>query len=289
LYGGQALPEGVMMRGAAHWAVAVREPGGDLFVRSYEIGSARRQRSLLRKPLIRGVVVLGQSVAIGMRALMIATNASAGDDVDIGSREMAVVLALAALIFVGVFILAPAALFGWVSRATGGSVLTDIGEGILRVAMFVGYLWLIGRMKSIDRVFQYHGAEHKTIAAHEHNEPLDPAAIAKYPKEHVRCGTNFLIIVMLVTILVFAPFQSPDLAWRLGSRLIAIPVIAAVAYEALRLGARFPHSALMRALMAPGLWLQAITTKEPERDQIEVAVASLREVLRREAETGAPA
>jgi uncharacterized protein YqhQ len=135
-------------------------------------------------------------------------------------------------------------------------------------------------------VFQYHGAEHKTIAAQENGEALEPGGVARFPKEHVRCGTNFLIIVMLVTIVVFAAFGTPGIVWRLTSRLIAIPLIAAVAYEALRLGARFPGSALMGALMAPGLWLQKITTREPDEGQIEVAIASMNEVLRRESAQG---
>jgi uncharacterized protein YqhQ len=278
-----------MMRGSAHWAVAVRRPDGGMFIRSYEMGAAQAGHPFLRRPLVRGIVVLGQSLAIGVRALMIATNESAGDDVDVGPREVVVVLGLAAVIFIGVFILAPAALFGWVSRSVGGNLLANVAEGLLRVAMFVGYLWLIGRVKGVNRVFQYHGAEHKTIAAHEHGVPLDPGKVDSFPKEHVRCGTNFLIIVMIVAIIIFTPYRPGSIAWRLGSRLIAIPLIAGLAYEALRLGARLPGSAFMRALMAPGLWLQAITTKDPDRGQIEVAIASLREVLRREADTGAAA
>jgi uncharacterized protein YqhQ len=148
---------------------------------------------------------------------------------------------------------------------------------------------LIGRTKDIRRVFAYHGAEHKTIAAYEHDDELTPDRIDQYPKEHVRCGTNFLIIVMIITIFVFALFGTPGLLWRLVSRLIAIPVIAGVAYEALRLGARFPGSAVMHALMAPGIWLQKITTREPDAGQIEVAVTSFKEVLRREAEAAGAA
>jgi uncharacterized protein YqhQ len=156
------------------------------------------------------------------------------------------------------------------------------------VLLFVGYLWAIGRSKDIHRVFEYHGAEHKTIAAHEHGEPFEAAAIQRYPKEHVRCGTNFLIIVMVITIFVFSLFGTPGLLWRLASRVVAIPLIAGLAYEALRLGARAPDSAAVRALMAPGIWLQRITTQEPDASQVEVAVASFREVLRAEAAAGAP-
>ena len=153
----------------------------------------------------------------------------------------------------------------------------------------MAYLWLIGRTKDVHRVFEYHGAEHKTIAAYEHDEALEPQAVDRFSKEHVRCGTNFLIIVMIVTILVFAVVGTPGILWRLASRVVAIPLIAAASYEALRLGARFPDSSVMRGLMAPGIWLQKITTQEPDLGQIEVAIASFREVLRREAEAaGAP-
>jgi uncharacterized protein YqhQ len=158
---------------------------------------------------------------------------------------------------------------------------------VFRVALFLGYLFAIGRTKDIRRVFQYHGAEHKTIAAFEHDDELDPEHVDRYSTLHVRCGTNFLLIVMLLTILIFAAFGNPGLLWRIASRIIAIPIIAAVAYELLRLGARYPDSALMRAVMAPGLWLQKITTQPPDRGQIEVAITSFREVVRRESERSA--
>jgi uncharacterized protein YqhQ len=286
-YGGQAVPEGVMIRGAAHWAVAVRKPSGDLFVVSHDIRSISARHPILGKPLLRGMVVLGQSVAIGVRALMIATNESTEDEIELTSRQVGLTLALAGALFIGVFILGPTALFAWVQRSFGGSVLVNVGEGVFRVGLFVGYLWLIGRTKSIHRVFEYHGAEHKTIAAYEHGVPLEPEVVDRFPKEHVRCGTNFLIIVMILTILLFTFVGTPGILWRLLSRLIAIPLIAGISYEALRLGARFPGSAFMQAIMAPGIWLQKITTKEPDHGQIEVAITSFREVLRREAETKA--
>ena len=148
----------------------------------------------------------------------------------------------------------------------------------------MGYLWLIGKTKDIHRVFEYHGAEHKTIAAYEHGDPLDPEHVDRYSTLHVRCGTNFLIIVMVITIFVFTLFGTPGFWWRIGSRVDRHPVIAGVAYEALRLGAGYQSSLVMRALMAPGLWLQKITTQPPDREQIQVAIASFDEVLRREAE-----
>ena len=179
--------------------------------------------------------------------------------------------------------LGPTTLFVWLEhRIDLQGVLVNVAEGVFRVALFVGYLWALGRTKDIHRVFEYHGAEHKTIAAYEHDEELVPSRIDRFPKEHVRCGTNFLIIVMIVTVFVFSLFGTPPLLWRLVSRLIAIPIIAGLAYEALRLGAKYPDSLWMRALMRPGIWLQKITTQEPDAGQIEVAVASFEEVLRRE-------
>jgi uncharacterized protein YqhQ len=285
LYGGQAVVEGVMMRGARHWAVAVRRPAGDVHVESHHIESVADRHPILRKPGLRGVIVLGQSLAIGVRALMIAANQSVEDEEQLTKRQVGVSLAVAMIFFVAIFILGPTLAFAWVERRLGGGVLTLILEGLFRVALFVGYLWLIGRTKDIHRVFEYHGAEHKTIAAFEHGDDLEATdLIDRYPKEHVRCGTNFLIIVMIITIFVFTLFGTPGIWWRLGSRVVAIPIIAGIAYEALRLGARFPDSLVMRGLMAPGIWLQKITTQEPDDSQIEVAVASFKEVLRREDE-----
>jgi uncharacterized protein YqhQ len=173
-------------------------------------------------------------------------------------------------------------------RHVDSSLLVNVLEGLFRVGLFLGYLLLIGRAKDIRRVFAYHGAEHKTIAAYEHDEPLVPDRVDRYSTLHVRCGTNFLLLVMVTTIFVFALFGNPGLWWRIASRILAIPIIAGLAFELLRLGARFPDSRFMRVVMTPGLWLQKITTKPPERDQIEVAIASFNEVLRREAEpTGA--
>jgi uncharacterized protein YqhQ len=285
LYGGQAVVEGVMMRGARHWAVAVRRPAGDVHVESHHIESVADRHPILRKPGLRGVIVLGQSLAIGVRALMIAANQSVEDEEQLTKRQVGVSLAIAMIFFIAIFILGPTLAFAWVERRFGGGVLTLVLEGLFRVALFVGYLWVIGRTKDIHRVFEYHGAEHKTIAAFEHGDDLEATdLIDRYPKEHVRCGTNFLIIVMIITIFVFTLFGTPGIWWRLGSRVVAIPIIAGIAYEALRLGARFPNSLVMRGLMAPGIWLQKITTQEPDDSQIEVAVASFNEVLRREDE-----
>ena len=289
LYGGQAVIEGVMMRGKDHWAIAVRRPTGDIHLESHRIDSVVARWAFLGRPFLRGIIVLGQSMAIGMKALQIGARESSDDEEQLSSGQMGVSLAIAIALFLGVFILGPTLLFTWFQhRVDSDGVLTNVLEGVFRVAIFVAYLFLIGRTKEIHRVFEYHGAEHKTIAAYEHDEPLDPEHVDRYSTVHVRCGTNFLIIVMIITVFVFTFFGTPGILWRIGSRIIAIPLIAGVSYEALRLGARFPDSLVMRVLMAPGKWLQKITTQPPDRGQIEVAIASFNEVLRAERDETAP-
>jgi len=287
LYGGQAVIEGVMMRGRDHWAVAVRRADSSVHLESHEVNTIGRRFPFLRKPGFRGVLALGQALSIGLRALTISANQSQPEEERLTRRQMAFSMTLALVIFIAVFMVGPAVLFRFARHGVHSSVLRNVLEGLFRVALFVGYLALIGRMKDVRRVFQYHGAEHKTIAAYEHDDRLEPEAIDRYSTLHVRCGTNFLFIVLILTILVLAPFGYPGLGWLILSRVIAVPVIAGLAYEVLRLGARFHRSAVMRVLMAPGLWLQTITTKPPDHDQIEVAVASFKEVLRRETEVGA--
>jgi len=283
-YGGQAVMEGVMMRGRDVWAVAVRTPDRSIHVESHQIHSVAKRHPVLRKPFFRGIIALGQAISIGVRALSISANRSSAEDVQLSSRQMALSMGVAVVLFIGIFIVGPAVAFRWVGRNIGSSVLVNAMEGVFRVLLFLGYLVLIGRAKEIRRVFQYHGAEHKTIAAYERDEPLVPERVDRYSTLHVRCGTNFLLIVMVVAILVFALFGNPGLWWRIGSRIVAIPIIAGLAFEVLRLGARYEASRFMRALMAPGLWLQKITTRPPDHGQIEVAIASFNEVLRREAD-----
>jgi uncharacterized protein YqhQ len=283
-YGGQAVVEGVMMRGRDVWAVVVRRPDRSLHVESHHIDSVAARHPIFTKPMLRGVIALGQALAIGFRALSISARESAPEEEQLSSRGMALSMGIAIVLFVGIFIVVPAVAFRWVGREVDSSILVNAGEGVFRVLLFLGYLAIIGRTKEIRRVFAYHGAEHKTIAAYEHGQDLTPENVDRYSTLHVRCGTNFLLLVMVITIFVFAVFGNPGIWWRIGSRIVAIPIIAGLAFEMLRLGARFPDSRLIHALMVPGLWLQKITTRPPERDQIEVAIASFDEVLRREAE-----
>jgi uncharacterized protein YqhQ len=230
------------------------------------------------------VIALGQALGIGFRALSVSARESMPEEERLSSRQMGLSMAIAVVIFLGLFIILPAVAFRWVGQSVDSSLVTNVLEGVFRVALFLGYLLLIGQTKDIRRVFAYHGAEHKTIAAYEHDEPLVPERVDRYSTLHVRCGTNFLLLVMVITIFVFALFGDPGLWWRIGSRILAIPIIAGIAFELLRMGARFPRSRVIHALMAPGLWLQKITTKPPTTDQIEVAIASFNEVLRKEAE-----
>jgi uncharacterized protein YqhQ len=271
-----------MMRGRDHWAVAVRRPDRSIHIESHEIKSIGRRFPLLAKPGIRGVLALGQALAIGVRALTISANQSAEEEERLTPKQMALSMVLAFGFFILVFVVGPFLGFRLLRRSVESSLIRNILEGLFRVALFLGYLALIGRMKEIRRVFQYHGAEHKTIAAFEHDDVLEPAAVDRYSTLHVRCGTNFLLIVMVLTILVYAAFGFRGLWWGVASRVVAIPLIAGISYELLRLGARYTDSRIMRALMAPGLWLQKITTRPPDHDQIEVAIASFQEVLRAE-------
>jgi uncharacterized protein YqhQ len=263
-YGGQAVMEGVMMRGRDAWALAVRKPDETIHLESHSIRSIADRYRILRKPGFRGAIALGQAITIGIRALSISATQASPEEVQLSPRQMALSMVVAFGLFIGIFIVGPAVAFRWVGEHLGSSVMVNVLEGVFRVALFLAYLWLIGRTKEIKRVFEYHGAEHKTIAAYEHDEPLVPEAVDRYSTLHVRCGTNFLLIVMILTILIFALFGNPGIWWRIGSRIVAVPVIAGLAYEMLRLGARFENSPVMRALMAPGLWLQKITTQPPD-------------------------
>ena len=287
-YGGQAVLEGVMMRGRDHWAIAVRKPSGDMHIEGHGIESIAKRYRIFRVPGFRGIIALGQALGIGIKALTISANQSAEEEEKLTPRQMAFSMTIALVIFIGIFVVFPAVVSNFAKERVASGILLNVAEGVFRVLLFLAYLWLIGRMKEIRRVFQYHGAEHKTIAAYEHDAPLEPQEVDKFSTLHVRCGTNFLLIVMILTIFVFALFGTPGLAWRIGSRLIAIPLIAGLAFELLRLGAKYHRSLVMRILMAPGLWLQKITTKPPSEDQIEIAIASFNKVLEMERESLEP-
>lgn len=281
-YGGQALIEGVMMRGRETWAVAVRRPSKDIWVECHPVRSVAQRHAIWRKPLFRGVAAMGEALGIGFRAMMIAANQSMEEEEKLTRKQMGVTIGFAVTAFIAIFIVLPRVLIAIFGKdgPKGGGIVTNLKEGAIRLAIFLGYLLAISLMKEIQRVFQYHGAEHKTIAAYEANEPvLDPATVDKYSTVHVRCGTNFLIMTMLLTVVVYTLFGNPPLWLALVERVAGIFVIAGIAYEGLRLGAAHLDNPIVRVLMTPGLWLQKITTKQPEPDMIEVAIRSFEAVL----------
>jgi uncharacterized protein YqhQ len=274
--GGQALIEGVMMRRGSRWGAAVRQPDGAIVTVSRTLpDTLDRARQV---PLVRGVVALGESVGLGTQAMAWAARTREPED---GSGYSKVGIALstlvAALLAVGVFGLAP----GVAAKAAGieHRVTFNLVEGAIRVALLLGYLWALSRAPAVQRVFAYHGAEHMTIHAYEHGEPLETARIRRFDRRHPRCGTSFLLVVAVVSIAVHVVIGTPDWGVLVVSRIVGLPVVAAVAYEAVRAAGRHQTSTLGRIAAAPGAWLQSITTREPDDDQIEVAVAALRATI----------
>jgi len=285
-YGGQAVLEGVMMRGKDTWSLAVRRPNADIYVEENQVKGLAAKYPLFRKPLFRGVAALGEAMSIGVRALTTSANQALEEEERLSTKQMALSMVVAFVFFVAIFIVLPAIGVNFFSKKVHTSITYNLIEGVVRVAIFVGYLVAISFVKEIRRVFMYHGAEHKTIAAYEAGEPvLEPTAVDKYSTLHVRCGTNFLIIVMLLTVLIFSFFGRPAIWLRIVERIVAIPLLAGISYEALRLGANHGNNPIVRALMKPGLWLQKITTRPPTNDQIEVAIRAFEAVLPAEERT----
>ncbi|MFP3914963.1 MAG: DUF1385 domain-containing protein [Actinomycetota bacterium] len=273
--GGQAVIEGVMMRAPGAWAVAVRRPDGVIEAIRRALPRLSSRSRAARIPFVRGVMVLGESLTLGFRALSWSAQRAVDEEEEepLTGRQIAVSMTIALTFFLAVFILVPA----FVARFTSGdsALIFNVVEGVVRLALFVGYIWAIGRSKEIARVFAFHGAEHMTIHAYEAGEPLTVESVARYRPEHPRCGTSFLLIVILGSIVLFSLFHQPSILWLLVSRIVGIPLIAGLAYELLRFTGLGRSSLLSRALSAPGLWLQKLTTNRPEADQIEVAIASM--------------
>jgi uncharacterized protein YqhQ len=269
-----------MMRGKDTWAIAVRRPTSEIYIEENKVKGLAAKYPLFRKPLFRGIAALGEAMSIGVRALTISANQALEEDEKLSSKQMAVSMTIAFAMFIGLFIVLPAVGLNFFDKRIGHSLTYNLIEGVVRVGIFVGYLVAISFVKEIRRVFMYHGAEHKTIAAYEAGEPvLEPRAVDKYSTLHVRCGTNFLIIVMILTVFVFTFFGRPAIWLRIIERIVAIPLIAGISYEAIRLGANRGNNPIVRALMKPGLWLQKITTRPPTDDQIEVAIRAFEQVL----------
>jgi uncharacterized protein YqhQ len=302
--GGQAVLEGVMMRGVSNWAVAVRKPTsaqlaqgerspeegalGEIEVSAFALDSALRRHRLLRLPIVRGVVALGGSLAIGFRALEVSANAQlppdeadgSADEIPKGVWAGTVVVALAVAIVL--FFLIPVGLTSLIKDQLGSSFLFWLIEGVLRTSIFLGYMLLLSRLRDLRRVFEYHGAEHKTISCFEAGLALTPTNAQRFSRLHPRCGTSFLLVVMVVAIFVFAPIGLPAWYWLVATRILGVPLIAGVSFELIKFAGRNRSRRWVRAIMWPGLKLQLLTTREPDLDQLAVAIAALGAVLARE-------
>ena len=286
-YGGQAVLEGVMMRSPTTWAVAVRTPSGEIAQVVKDITSPQQRSRLWRLPVIRGVIALGESLAIGFRALAISANYAAQEEDDEGEVKTEITrgqiifsFALAIGFALMLFKVGPALLTSWLPIDDTGAFV--VVEGVIRVAVFIAYIALISLIPDLRRVFQYHGAEHKAINALEAGAELTPRNVQKFSLIHPRCGTAFLLWVMVIGIFVFAFVGQPVWYWLIASRVALLPVIAGLAYELIRFAGKHRDNPVLAVLLAPGLWLQRLTTREPTLDQVEVSINALQEVLRRE-------
>src|SRR6478752_4877225 len=296
--GGQAVLEGVMMRGITTWAVAVRKPAveegstelGPIAVQSFPLVSWTKRHRFYRLPVIRGVVALAESLAIGLRALGISANAQLPEEEqEISSGAWAGTVVVALVFAIGLFFVVPVGLTSLIRHQLNSSFLFWLVEGVLRTSIFLGYLWLLSRLEDLRRVFEYHGAEHKTISCFEAGEPLTPENAQKYSRLHPRCGTSFLLIVMIVAIFIFAPLGLP--AWYLLviSRILGVPLIAGLSFEVIKFAGRNRSRGWVQTLMWPGMQLQKLTTREPDFDQLAVAIAAMDAVLAVEDPRGASA
>ncbi|WP_229711346.1 DUF1385 domain-containing protein [Pectinatus frisingensis] len=275
--GGQAVIEGVMMRGPKYVATAVREPSGQISIKRSPVNSFGDKYPILKKPFLRGILSLAESLVIGMQSLSYSAKMAGEEEEDkLSDKDMAVTILVSLAAAVILFIVIPTAAAKFFP--TDNPIYRNLGEGILRLLIFLLYIYAISRIKDIYRVFQYHGAEHKTIFAYEAGVPLLPENIKPFPRFHPRCGTSFLLIVMLVSIVAFAFLGWPDLLYRILSRIILLPVIAGISYEIIRLSARSDNRIIHLATL-PGLWLQRLTTREPDCAMIEVAVKAVEAVL----------
>ena len=285
--GGQAVLEGVMMRGPSNWAVAVRTPEGAIERVCSSINSIMARHRVFRLPVVRGVIALGESLAIGFRALAISANYAArekGEDgqpsTELTRGQLLFAFAIAIGFALTLFKVTPALITNWLPIETTGVFV--VVEGLIRVAIFILSLLVISLLPDLRRVFQYHAAEHKAINAYEAGEELEPERVQRFSQIHPRCGTAFLLWVMVIAIFVFAFLGRPEWYWLIASRILLLPLIAGIAYELIRFAGKHSGNRILMTLLAPGLWLQRLTTREPSLDQIEVSVRALQDVLRLE-------
>jgi uncharacterized protein YqhQ len=278
--GGQAVLEGVMMRGVSTWSVATRKDG-EIAVESHPVVSWTRRGKVLRWPVIRGVVALGQSMSIGFKALEVSANAQAPEDQEpISKRQWALTIVAALALAVGLFFVVPVVLTSLIKGWLGDSALLFwLVEGSVRTTIFLGYLALLSRQKDLRRLFQYHGAEHKVISCYEAGLPLTPANAQGFSRLHPRCGTSFLLVVMIVAIFVFAPVGLPAWYILLATRVIGVPLVTGLSFEVIKFAGRNRGRAWVQLIIWPGMQLQKLTTREPGDEQVEVAIAALEAVL----------
>lgn len=283
-YGGQAVIEGVMIRGQRNIAVAVRRPDGSIAVKRQPL-TPIFTGPLRRIPLIRGVIAMAETLTLGMRALSYSANVAAeaeGEEISAGS--MAGMMAVSLTIAIGLFFLVPVLASDRLEGLLGSSLMANVAEGVIRLGLFLGYILLIGRMNDIRRVFMYHGAEHMTVHAQERGDPLNVAHIRRYPTAHPRCGTAFLLVVMVVAIVAFIFVGREPFWWLIASRIVLVPLIAAVSYEVIRFSGRHADNPLVALITAPSLALQSLTTRQPDDDQIEIAIAAMQQAQAADAE-----
>ncbi len=278
-YGGQAVIEGVMMRGARTMAVALRNPEGRVVVESEPLNEALYNGLISRIPFVRGLVMLWDALGLGTKALMMSADVAAGEEISFSGPVSWGTMGLGLGLGVGLFMALPSFIAGLLAPHMPTEWLASLVEGLVRLALVVGYMGLVGQMPEIKRVFAYHGAEHKTIHAYEAGANLTVEDVRRFSTAHTRCGTAFLLTLIVITILLFAPFGQMPIALRVTSRVLLLPVIAGISYELLKLTARLSDRPWMRLLIAPNLALQRLTTREPDDDMLEVAIAALKAVL----------
>ena len=287
--GGQAVIEGVMMRGVDWWSLAVRRPDETIGLHHWPLESWMKRYPVLKLPIVRGIVALVESLAIGVRALTISANESLGEEEEkLGKKEIGVTLIIAFAFAIGLFFIAPLFLTGLLDHWLGEGFVFWLVEGFVRVGIFLAYLAIVTQIKDLRRVFEYHGAEHMSIHALEHGEELTVENVEKYKTLHLRCGTSFLLIVLVVSIFVFAIVGRPVWYLLILSRVVLVPLIAGISYEIIRYAGRHESSQVIRIIMAPGLALQWMTTKPPDSAQVEVAIAALDKIIELEPQDRPP-
>lgn len=272
-YGGQAVIEGVMMRGPSRMAIAVRRPDGEIAIHQEEVKSVMQRLPVLRLPVLRGMVALVETLSMGLSALMFSANQAMPDEEQLSKKEMTLTSVVGMGLAIGIFVIVPTLIGGWVKGLGLGTGGTHLLEAVLRLGMFVGYLTVISLMKDIQRVYQYHGAEHKVINAFEAGAPLTVEGARAQSREHKRCGTSFLLYVVVISIAIFSVFSFPSVWLKIVSRILLMPVVAGVSFEVIRLMGRYDN-ALTTLISRPGMWLQGLTTREPDDSQLEVAIAA---------------